>query len=364
MSTDNARLMDAMHGIAPEAAETQTAAEHADVGHEPGERSGRAARPARAGAHGVAAYESFGRAEWAQLRSNTPLTLSEEDLIALRGINERVSLQEVVDVYLPLSRLLNLHFRSAQALSGVRDDFLGRLVGVRPYVIGIAGSVAVGKSTFARVLRALLARWPDHPEVALVTTDGFLYPNRILEERGLMRRKGFPESYDRRRMIRFLADIKAGKQRVEAPVYSHQAYDILPDVVQRVEQPDILIFEGLNVLQTWGPERPANTPTASITVSDFFDFSIYVDAREKDIEGWYQQRFLSLQQTVFRRVDSYFHHYAALPREQALEVASQIWRDINLRNLRENIVPTRARANLVMRKGPDHRVEEILLRTI
>ena len=312
----------------------------------------------------ISAYERFSRADWAGLRSNTPLTLSEADLIALRGVNEQVSLQEVVEVYLPLSRLLNLHFRSAQALSGVRDDFLGRLVGVRPYVIGIAGSVAVGKSTFARVLQALLARWPDHPKVSLVTTDGFLHPNRVLQARGLMARKGFPESYDRRRMISFLAALKAGETQVEAPVYSHQAYDILPDVVQRIEQPDILIFEGLNVLQTWGLERAGGQPGLSVAVSDFFDFSIYVDAREADIERWYQRRFLRLKETVFRRPDSYFHHYQDLSEEQALRVASQIWRDINLRNLRENIAPTRERANLVVRKGSDHTVEEILLRMI
>ena len=224
---------------------------------------------------------------------------SESELIALRGVNDQVSLPEVVEIYLPLSRLLNLHFRSTKALSGVCDDFLGRPVGARPYVIGIAGSVAVGKSTFARVLQALLARWPDHPKVALVTTDGFLHPNRVLQARGLMQRKGFPESYDRKRMISFLGALKAGEPVVEAPVYSHQTYDIVPGQMQRVEQPDILIFEGLNVLQTWGVERSAGAPQASVVMSDFFDFSIYVDAAEADIERWYQHRFLSLQQTAF-----------------------------------------------------------------
>ena len=330
-----------------------------------GDSSGKQDHPVRrAAVDDFATYERFSRADWAGLRSSTPLTLSEPELIALRGVNDEVSLQEVVDIYLPLSRLLNLHFRSAQALSGVRDDFLGRLVGVRPYVIGIAGSVAVGKSTFARVLQALMARWPDHPRVALVTTDGFLHPNSVLQARGLMKRKGFPQSYDRRRMIAFLAALKAGKAVVEAPVYSHQAYDILPNVVQRVEQPDVLIFEGLNVLQTWGAERGAGAPRASVTVSDFFDFSIYVDADESDIERWYQRRFLSLQQTVFRRPDSYFHHYRDLTEAEALQMASDIWREINLRNLRENIAPTRERANLVVRKQADHRVGEILLRMI
>ena len=330
-----------------------------------GDGSGKQDHPVRrAAVDDFATYERFSRADWAGLRSSTPLTLSEPELIALRGVNDEVSLQEVVDIYLPLSRLLNLHFRSAQALSGVRDDFLGRLVGVRPYVIGIAGSVAVGKSTFARVLQALMARWPDHPRVALVTTDGFLHPNSVLQARGLMKRKGFPQSYDRRRMIAFLAALKAGKAVVEAPVYSHQAYDILPNVVQRVEQPDVLIFEGLNVLQTWGAERGAGAPRASVTVSDFFDFSIYVDAEESAIERWYQRRFLSLQQTVFRRPDSYFHHYRDLTEAEALQMASDIWREINLRNLRENIAPTRERANLVVRKQADHRVGEILLRMI
>ena len=322
-----------------------------------------AAVPRKAG-DGFSAYQRFSRAEWAGLRSSTPLTLSESELIALRGVNDQVSLPEVVEIYLPLSRLLNLHFRSAKALSGVCDDFLGRPVGARPYVIGIAGSVAVGKSTFARVLQALLARWPDHPRVALVTTDGFLHPNRVLQARGLMQRKGFPESYDRKRMISFLGALKAGEPVVEAPVYSHQAYDIVPGQMQRVEQPDILIFEGLNVLQTWGAERSAGTPQASVVVSDFFDFSIYVDAAEADIERWYQHRFLSLQQTVFRRTDSYFHHYQHLSEEEALKVASDIWREINLRNLRENIAPTRGRANLVVGKQADHRVGEILLRMI
>jgi type I pantothenate kinase len=276
-------------------------------------------------------------------------------------VNEQVSLSDVEEIYLPLSRLLNLHFRSARNLAGVKDEFLGRLVGKRPYVIAIAGSVAVGKSTFARVLRALLARWPDHPRVALVTTDGFLYPNKVLEERELMRRKGFPESYDRKRMIRFLAELKAGTPVVEAPVYSHQAYDILPGVLERIEQPDVLIFEGLNVLQT-RPVEPSGAP--SVVVSDFFDFSIYVDADDADIEEWYVKRFLSLQQTVFKNPESYFHHYRNLSVTEAIKTARKIWRDINLRNLRENILPTRERANLVIRKRSDHLVDQIQLRQL
>ncbi|MFP5461493.1 MAG: type I pantothenate kinase [Gammaproteobacteria bacterium] len=307
------------------------------------------------------AYIEFQRDDWARLRSNTPLTLSEDDVASMRGAIEAVSLQDVIDIYLPLSRLLNLHFRSARSLNGVKDEFLGRLVGNRPYVIAIAGSVAVGKSTFARILRALLARWPDHPRVSLITTDGFLHPNRVLQERGLMGRKGFPESYDRRRMIQFLADIKAGKPEVIAPVYSHQAYDILPGEVEVIRQPDILIFEGLNVLQT-GIDEPGRTP--SIIVSDFFDFSLYVDADTAHIEPWYIERFLLLQRTVFRNPSSYFHHYKDLGEDEARKVAAGIWRDINLLNLTENILPTRERANVVLRKRPDHSVGEIWLRHI
>jgi type I pantothenate kinase len=309
------------------------------------------------------AYIPFDRDEWAALRSNTPLTLSHEDLETLHGVNEQVSLDDVVEIYLPLSRLLNLHVRSARGLSGVKDEFLGRLVGRRPYVIGVAGSVAVGKSTFARVLQALLARWPDHPKVELITTDGFLYPNRVLEERGLMRRKGFPESYDRRRMVQFLADIKAGRPDVSAPVYRHQAYDIVPGELQTVHQPDILIFEGLNVLQTAQIESGRSQPP-SVIVSDFFDFSMYIDAEIRDIERWYVNRFLFLQRTVFQDPASYFHHYRDLSGAEAREAARQIWRDVNLVNLNENILPTRERANVVLRKRADHMVGEIWLRQI
>ncbi len=310
------------------------------------------------------AYIEFERDEWAALRSNTPLTLSESDLASLHGVNEQVSLQDVVEIYLPLSRLLNLHVRSARGLSGVKDEFLGRLVGSRPYVIGIAGSVAVGKSTFARVLQALLARWPDHPKVELITTDGFLYPNRVLEERGLMHRKGFPESYDRRRMVQFLADIKAGKPDVSAPVYMHQSYDIVPGQWQTVSQPDILIFEGLNVLQTGTVDAARSISPPSIIVSDFFDFSMYVDADIDFIEAWYVNRFAFLQRTVFQNPSSYFHHYRNLSSDEAIEVAKKIWRDINLANLNENILPTRERANVVLRKRADHSVGEIWLRQI
>lgn len=307
------------------------------------------------------AYEVFARDEWAALRASTPLTLGESDLAALRGVLEQVSIDDVVQIYLPLSRLLNLHFRSARALSGVKDEFLGRLVARRPYVIGIAGSVAVGKSTFARTLQALLARWPDHPAVALVTTDGFLYPNATLLERGLMGRKGFPESYDRRRMVEFLADLKAGADRVEAPVYSHQGYDIVPGERTVIARPDILIFEGLNVLQT-GTLEGGHSP--SIIVSDFFDFSLYLDAEIDHIQEWYVRRFQRLQRTVFQNPSSYFHHYKDLDSAQSREVALGIWRDINLVNLEENILPSRERANLVLRKRADHSIGEVWLRQI
>lgn len=303
---------------------------------------------------GLSAHRVFRRAEWARLRSNTPLSLSDEEIAGLRGLTARLSLDEVAEILLPLSRLLNLQVAAARGLGVVQDTFLGRPVVPPPYIIGIAGSVAVGKSTFARVLQAILARWPDHPKVELVTTDGFLYPTRVLEERGLMQRKGFPESYDLRRMIAFLAAVKAGEPAVAAPVYSHLTYDIVPDQQQVVRRPDILIFEGLNVLQT--------APGAPLLASDFFDFSVYVDADERHILSWYIERFLLLQRTAFQNPNSYFHRYKDLPEAEAIAVAQRIWRSINLVNLHENIQPTRERARLVLRKMADHSVGEIWLR--
>lgn len=306
-----------------------------------------------------ARYVDFDRESWSRLRAATPLTLGEADLAELQGLNERVSLADVEAVYLPLSRLLNLHVAATQTLHKATDTFLGRLPSPTPYVIGIGGSVAVGKSTFARVLRALLARWPDHPRVDLVTTDGFLWPNRELEARGLLARKGFPESYDVRRLIEFMAEVKAGRGAVHAPVYSHQAYDIVSGEFQVVDRPDIVIVEGLNVLQTGDG---AAGRSLRVFVSDYFDFSIYIDAAEADIEAWYVARFLRLRETVFRDPRSYFHRYASLDDAEAVATAHEIWRTINGVNLRENIAPTRDRARLVIEKGPDHAVRQVRLR--
>lgn len=302
---------------------------------------------------------SFSRDEWASLRAATPLTLTDEDLVTLRGVNEYVSLAEVRDVYLPLSRLLNLYVAAAQGLHQVTDTFLGKPARQVPYIVGIAGSVAVGKSTFARILRALLARWTNHPKVDLVTTDGFLYPNRVLEERALMTRKGFPESYDLRRLMRFMAELKSGADEVHAPVYSHLIYDIVPGEEQVIQQPDIVLLEGLNVLQT--PDG-ARRRSIRAFVSDYFDFSIYIDADEQDVEEWYVARFLTLRDTTFRDPRSYFQRYASLSTDEAIATARSIWAEINGINLRENIRPTRDRARLILRKRSDHSVEGVMLR--
>jgi type I pantothenate kinase len=297
---------------------------------------------------------TFDRSQWAALRANTPLDLGPDDLAELQGINERLDLDEVADVYLPLSRLLSLHAVATGDREVVTDTFLGVLPAPRPYVIGLAGSVAVGKSTTARILQALLARWPAHPVVELVTTDGFLYPNRVLAERGLMERKGFPESYNTGALVNFLAALKAGDPEVSAPVYSHIRYDILEGEEQVVRDPDIVLVEGLNVLQT--------VPGVERHVSDFFDFTIYVDAQEADIERWFIERFFTLRATVFADPESFFHNYAALPDDEAEQMARFVWRTINGVNLREEILPTRARAQLVLEKGPDHRVRRVRLR--
>jgi type I pantothenate kinase len=316
-------------------------------------------------------YLDFDRAAWARLRAATPLTLDDADLDLLRGLNERASLAEVEAIYLPLSRLLNLRVAATQTLHEATDTFLGTTPRPTPFVIGIAGSVAVGKSTFARILRTLLSRWPAHPRVDLVTTDGFLFSNRELEARGLLQRKGFPESYDLRRLVDFMAEVKAADGPVRAPVYSHQAYDIVPGEFQTVDRPDIVIVEGLTVLQTGESGRPNRGDPARrspdgarprVFVSDFFDFSIYIDAHEEDIERWYVERFLRLRETVFQDPRSYFHRYAAVSEAEAAVTARDIWQRINGRNLRENIRPTRERARLVLEKGSDHAIRRIRLR--
>jgi len=304
-------------------------------------------------------YVTFNREQWKSLRASTPLTISDDELACLQGVNEKISMDEVSEVYLPLSRLLNLHVAATQELHQATHTFLGIQDTKVPFIIGIAGSVAVGKSTTARILQTLLSRWPNHPKVELVTTDGFLYPNRVLEERGIMKRKGFPESYDLRRFLHFLAEIKSGEPEVSAPVYSHLVYDIVPDQWQTVRQPDILIVEGLNVLQP-----PRDKSLSELFVSDFFDFSIYVDAKEQDIFKWYVERFKVLRQTAFSNPASYFRRYASLSDEEAVEVATGIWKEINEINLRKNILPTRVRARLILEKGQDHSVQRMKLRRL
>jgi type I pantothenate kinase len=306
-------------------------------------------------------YRTFTREEWAQLRADTPMTLVPRELEQLSGLIEDLSMDEVEQIYLPLSRLLNLHVAAAQELHAVTSTFLGRRDGRVPYILGIGGSVAVGKSTTARVLKALLGRWADHPRVDLITTDGFLYPKAELERRGLMERKGFPESFDTARLLNFLHDVKSGKEKVEAPVYSHFHYDIIPGQSIVVDRPDILIVEGLNVLQ---PARLPKDGMAIPFVSDFFNFSIYLDADAKVIEDWFVTRFLRLRELQAGDPAAYYHRYAGLSIGGARAEALQIWRSINEKNLYENILPTRQRARLILRKAADHRIETVALRRI
>jgi type I pantothenate kinase len=306
-------------------------------------------------------FVDLDRPAWSRLRDQTPLPLTAAELEAVRGLGDEVDLDEVRDVYLPLSRLLNLHTRAIGLLHQATKSFLGAFPERTPYVIGIAGSVAVGKSTTARLLRLLLARWPDHPDVALVTTDGFLLPNAELERRGLLDRKGFPESYDRRALLRFVASVKSGVAEISAPVYSHLTYDIVPDEQVVLRRPDIILLEGLNVLQ---PARPRHNGISGLVVSDFFDFSIYVDAEADDVRRWYVSRFLRLRDTAFRDPTSYFRRFADLDHDAAVSRAEHLWDTINGPNLEQNIMPTRGRATLVLHKDRDHSVRQIRLRKL
>jgi type I pantothenate kinase len=317
--------------------------------------------PVTSGTRTISPYAVFDRQSWRALAAGSPLPLDERELADLKSLGDRIDLDEVTTVYLPLAGLLHLHVQAGRALWAAQSNFLGDTTAKVPYVIAVAGSVAVGKSTTARLLQTLLAAGPGTPRVDLVTTDGFLLPNAELEARGLLGRKGFPESYDRRALIRFLAEVKSGRGRVSAPLYSHQSYDVVPGATQDVDRPDILVLEGLNVLQAG---RRADGRAPEVFLSDYFDFSVYVDAAESDIQQWYVERFLALRRTAFANSSAYFHRFADLSDAQARQTALEIWRSVNVPNLRENIVPTRSRARAVLQKAADHSVRRVLLRKI
>jgi len=301
-------------------------------------------------------FVEIDRRDWSSLGPTQHPALTETEIVQLRGLGDRLDMREVQDVYLPLSRLLNLYAAGARRLHTATSAFLGERASRTPFVIGVAGSVAVGKSTVARLLRELTSRWEDTPRVELITTDGFLYPNAELERRGIMDRKGFPESYDRRALLRFVSQVKSGAAEVRAPFYSHLRYDIVPNAEIVVRQPDVLVVEGLNVL--------APAMNGRLALSDLFDFTIYVDAKTRDIESWYVDRFLALQEEAFANPDSFFHRFASMSREDAVRTATGVWRSINEPNLLENVLPTRSRATLVLKKGADHKVTGVMLRKI
>ena len=309
----------------------------------------------------VSPFHVFSRTEWAERREDTPMTLEPSEVARLRSTHDPLDISEVEEIYLPLSRLLSLYVAATQNLFRAQKGFLGTNDAKTPYIIGVGGSVAAGKSTTARVLKALLARWPNVPQVDLITTDGFLFPNAVLDREGLMEKKGFPESYDLQALLRFLSDIKAGRRPVRAPVYSHLVYDVIPNERVEINRPDILIVEGLNVLQAG---RLPKDGKAIPFVSDFFDFSVYLDADEQDLLMWYVTRFLTLRGTAFADPKSYFHRYAKLSDQEAIATATSIWNRINLINLHENILPTRQRADLILKKGASHQVEQVALRRL
>ncbi|KKB78813.1 pantothenate kinase [Devosia soli] len=307
-------------------------------------------------------YHHFTKAEWSKLRDGQPMTLDQGDIDRLRGLTDPISLEEAEEVYLPLSRLLSYYVEAVQGLHNVQSRFLATPHGHKvPFIIGVAGSVAVGKSTTARILKALLSRWPSTPRVDLVTTDGFLYPNAVLAEKGLMERKGFPESYDRARFVSFLADIKSGKANVKVPIYSHLVYDVVPGTEMTVNRPDILIVEGLNILQ---PGELPRTGRPILFASDFIDFSVYIDAENDDLEDWFMQRFFRLRETAFKDPTSFFRRFAEMSEEEAGTFGRMVWRTINLPNLVDNVLPTRGRADLILKKGKDHLIENVSLRRV